>query len=196
MCFPCRKPGNGSWPWDISVFLLFFPPGPIPQEVLQAFQQISEEYSAIHGYQIAVNLDEIMDTGLPKKKLLAIDYDRVEREMKEMTLRFLDGFRKRIPPERYTEEAYIRQLFHALKEFLPGRKGKLEPIYCCLRKWAHSAEPGPPGEPVPATIPPGMRAPSVMVTFRICSGSLREIILVNTEKSAYPAWPSPFARGG
>lgn len=95
-----------------------------PREVLQAFQQISEEYSAIHGYQIAVNLDEIMDTGLPKKDLLAIDYGRVAREMKEMTLRFLDGFGKRVPVERYTEEAYIRQLFHALKEFYLTGKGK------------------------------------------------------------------------
>ena len=95
-----------------------------PREVLQAFQKISEEYSAIHGYQIAVNLDEIMDTGLPRKSLLDIDYGRVEREMKEMTPRFLDGFGKRVPPDHYTEEAYIRQLFGALKDFYLTGKGK------------------------------------------------------------------------
>ena len=95
-----------------------------PREVLQAFQKISEEYSAIHGYQIAVNLDEIMDTGLLKKNLLDIDYSRVKREMTAMALQFLDGFGKRVPPDRYTEEAYIRQLFHTLKEFYLTGKGK------------------------------------------------------------------------
>lgn len=95
-----------------------------PREVLQAFQKISEEYSAIHGYQIAVNLDEIMDTGLPKKNLLDIDYSRVKWEMTVMALQFLDGFGKRVSPDRYTEEAYIRQLFHALKEFYLTGKGK------------------------------------------------------------------------
>lgn len=95
-----------------------------PQEILQAFQQISEEYSAIHGYQIAVNLDEIMDTGLPQKDLLEINYGRVEREMEELTLQFLEGFGKRVPPERYTKEAYIRQLFHSLKDFYLTGKGK------------------------------------------------------------------------
>jgi uncharacterized protein len=83
-----------------------------PREVLQAFQQISEEYSAIHGYQIAVNLDEIMDTGLPKKNLLDYRLRTGKREMTAMALRFLDGFGKRVPPDRYTEEAYIRQFFH------------------------------------------------------------------------------------
>lgn len=95
-----------------------------PREVLQAFQKISEEYSAIHGYQIAVNLDEIMDTGLPKKNLLDIDYSRVKREMTAMALQFLDGFGKRVPPDRYTEEAYIRQLFGSLKDFYLTGKGK------------------------------------------------------------------------
>jgi uncharacterized protein len=95
-----------------------------PREVLQAFQKISEEYSAIHGYQIAVNLDEIMDTGLPKKNLLEIDYSRVKREMTAMALQFLDGFGKRVPPDHYTEEAYIRQLFGALKDFYLTGKGK------------------------------------------------------------------------
>lgn len=95
-----------------------------PREVLQAFQKISEVYSAIHGYQIAVNLDEIMDTGLPKKNLLDIDYSRVKWEMTVMALQFLDGFGKRVSPDRYTEEAYIRQLFHALKEFYLTGKGK------------------------------------------------------------------------
>lgn len=95
-----------------------------PREVLQAFQKISEEYSAIHGYQIAVNLDEIMDTGLPKKNLLDIDYSRVKREMTAMALQFLDGFGKRVPPDHYTEEAYIRQLFGALKDFYLTGKGK------------------------------------------------------------------------
>lgn len=65
-----------------------------------------------------------MDTGLPKKDLLAIDYGRVTREMKEMTLRFLDGFGKRVPPDRYTEEAYTRQLFGSLKDFYLTGKGK------------------------------------------------------------------------
>lgn len=95
-----------------------------PREILQAFQQISEEYRAIHGYQVAVNLDEIMDTGLPQKDLLEIDCGRVEREMEDMTLRFLEGFGKRVQPERYTEEAYIRQLFHCLKDFYLTGKGK------------------------------------------------------------------------
>lgn len=36
----------------------------------------------------------------------------------------LDGFGKRVPPERYTEEAYIRQLFGSLKDFYLTGKGK------------------------------------------------------------------------
>ena len=65
-----------------------------------------------------------MDTGLPKKNLLDIDYSRVKREMTAMALQFLDGFGKRVPPDRYTEEAYIRQLFGSLKDFYLTGKGK------------------------------------------------------------------------
>lgn len=52
-----------------------------PKELLDAMQRLSNKYYGIHGYHLGVNLDEIFDTGIADKDLLALDYDRVREEM-------------------------------------------------------------------------------------------------------------------
>lgn len=97
-----------------------------PKEILDAFQEISNEYNEIHGYQVAIDLDEIMDTGLPDRTLLEIDYKRVEQEIREMTLCFLEHLDKTVLPQEYTKFGYISQLFGALKHFYLDCDGKWE----------------------------------------------------------------------
>ncbi len=55
-----------------------------PKELLEAMQILSNRYYGVHGYHIGVNLDEIFDTGIANKDLLALNYDRVHDEMAEI----------------------------------------------------------------------------------------------------------------
>jgi hypothetical protein len=120
-----------------------------PREVLQAFQQISEEYSAIHGYQVAVNLDEIMDTGLPKKDLL--DYRlRTGSAGDEGNGPPVPGrLWETGPPRKVHRRSLHPSVFPCFEGILPDRKRKVGSVYCCLREWSHCAESGSPGQSVP-----------------------------------------------
>lgn len=52
-----------------------------PLEMIDAYAELDREYYEMHGYNINLNFDEIMDTGLADKSLLAIDLKRVSRDM-------------------------------------------------------------------------------------------------------------------
>lgn len=91
--------GNGSGPGTLSSFCRPFRQS-LSGKCSRLFNLFPKNMQRIHGYQIAVNLDEIMDTGLPKKNLLDIDYS-CEVGDEGHGLQFLDGFGKRGPPDRY-----------------------------------------------------------------------------------------------
>lgn len=62
-----------------------------PKQILEFFQEISNEYYGIHGYHVKVNLDELIPAESMDKGLLDIDFDRVEKEMNEI-VSVLDGY--------------------------------------------------------------------------------------------------------
>lgn len=52
-----------------------------PLEMIDAFAELDREYYALHGYNLNCNFDEIMDTGLADRSLLAVDLERVNHDM-------------------------------------------------------------------------------------------------------------------
>lgn len=94
-----------------------------PKELLEAFQDISDEYYEIHGYSVRVNLDPIFDTGLANKWLLDIDYDRASREMRDMAVNYLEGFMHKKDQREYTKLVYLDGLFQQLRYFYLQENG-------------------------------------------------------------------------
>lgn len=102
-----------------------------PREVLEAMQGISNEYYSLHGYQIMVNLDTIFDTGLPDKSLLDVDYDRVEKEMTDMAVLYLESKLSGKQNRReYTKLSFMESLFYSLKNFYLDREGVWKGVTC------------------------------------------------------------------
>lgn len=89
-----------------------------PLEILEAFQNISDEYEAVHGYKLRVNLDEIFDTGIASKWLLDVDYERVSREMHYLAKLYLSALISgKSDPKDYTKLAYMAGFFQQLRNF-------------------------------------------------------------------------------
>lgn len=88
-----------------------------PIEILEAFQEISDEYEDIHHKEIRINLDEIFDTGIASKCLLAVDYNRISHDMRRLTALYLDvangGEYRRSDRTKVAYMAgFIRKLWH------------------------------------------------------------------------------------
>lgn len=95
-----------------------------PLELLTAFQDISDEYEKKHGYKVRINLDAIFDTGITEKSLLDVDYDRVAREMHEMTALYLKASLSGVQEARdYTKLVYIERFFQQLRDFYITKNG-------------------------------------------------------------------------
>lgn len=89
-----------------------------PKEVLEAFQEISDQYYKLHKYGVYLNCDEIFDTGLPDKSLLDVDYARARQEMAEMTKSYIQSFiNKDQKKEDYTKNAFIQSMHNTLKGY-------------------------------------------------------------------------------
>lgn len=103
-----------------------------PKEILEAFQEISEEYCQIHGYHVGVNIDEIMDTGIANKWLLDVDYDRIYQEMDEMSRDFMEHIGKPVSQDLYSKHQLIGCLVDSIKHFYLDNKGKWDryTVYC------------------------------------------------------------------
>lgn len=98
-----------------------------PLELLEAFQKLSDEYTAVQGAPLGVNLDEIMDTGLADRRLLAIDYNRIEKEMRLLAGLYLDNIVSgRENPGDYTKMAYLEKLFQTASNFYLKHDGRLQ----------------------------------------------------------------------
>lgn len=95
-----------------------------PLELLEAFQNISDEYEAIHGYKVRINLDEIFDTGLTNKELLQVDYDRVSNEIYQLAKEYVSSrISGNMNSSDYTKHAYMENFFQQLKHFYINCKG-------------------------------------------------------------------------
>lgn len=99
-----------------------------PKEIMEAFQEIGDQYYKLHQYSIRVNIDEIFDTGLDDKDLLAMDYERVKREMKEMT----DAYIRHLEEGKTVDlrDMYIGNLFYQIKEYCDDG-GRYDRVTCC-----------------------------------------------------------------
>lgn len=95
-----------------------------PLEILEAFQNISDAYEAIHGYKVRVNLDEIFDTGIRNRWLLDVDYSRVSHDMHRLAMLYL-SFRisGKSNPADYTKIAYMDGFFQQLRNFYAAGNG-------------------------------------------------------------------------
>lgn len=103
-----------------------------PREILESFQEVSDEYYKVHGYQVSINIDEIFDTGGLPEDLLEVDYIRVEKEMTELAKFYLA---KKLSSAKtalgdYTKIAYIDRLFGMLKSFYVTGEGKYTRNFC------------------------------------------------------------------
>lgn len=109
-----------------------------PKEILEAFQELDDEYREIHnGKHIGINIDDIFNTGDVPEELLDIDYDRVSREIEEMTYHWLkiasdnNGFNE---SDQYMKDYYINDLFQYAYTFYsdkPGcNNGKWDKYWC------------------------------------------------------------------
>lgn len=95
-----------------------------PKEMLKAFQEISNEYYGIHGYQIRINLDEIFDTGISNKHILDVDYNRIENEITEMIDVYIKELSGKNDQNNYTKFIYIDGLIKMLKNFYSNNNGE------------------------------------------------------------------------
>lgn len=96
-----------------------------PLEMLEAFQDISDAYESIHGYKLRVNLDEIFDTGIACKSLLAVDYERVSQEMYDMAKLYLNSLLSgENDSADYTKLTYMHGFFESLRHFYVANKGE------------------------------------------------------------------------
>lgn len=103
-----------------------------PKEVLEAMQEISDEYMKLHNYPIRINMDEIFDTGLPDPSMLDVDYKRVEREIADMTQLYISSIvNKKQEKKDYTKLSYISGLYYALKHFYGDKNGVYDRSTCC-----------------------------------------------------------------
>lgn len=99
-----------------------------PKEIMESFQEISDEYFKLHGYGIRLNVDEIFDTGLDDKDLLNMDYERVRHEMEEMTNLCISHLKS--GGTRNLSDIYINMFFERIKEYC-NNDGKYERVMCC-----------------------------------------------------------------
>lgn len=94
-----------------------------PKELLEDFQSISDEYYKIHQYGIRINLDEIMDTGIGRKDLVNLDYEKVYNQMAEMAddyIQFMDKKKQM----SYCARQYIESFIGIIKSFYLNNDGK------------------------------------------------------------------------
>lgn len=99
-----------------------------PKEILQAFQEIGNQYYKLHKYSIRVNIDEIFDTGLDDRELLDMDYERVIREMKDITLTYIHHIEE--GKIINLSDIYISGLFYRIKGYC-DREGVYDCVTCC-----------------------------------------------------------------
>lgn len=103
-----------------------------PEEVLEAMQGISDQYMKLHGYPIRINIDEIFDTGLPDPSMLDVDYDRVRREMADLTKLYISSIvNNDQKKEDYTKIEYISHMYYVLKNFYGDHNGTYNRSICC-----------------------------------------------------------------
>lgn len=101
---------------DVSAVLSAFTS---PKQLLNDFQELSDEYYKIHNYMIAFNIDELFDTGISDRALFNIDYDKISDEMLQLCKEYIEhqknGDILKIP------DFYIKQLMDSVQMYCKYR---------------------------------------------------------------------------
>ena len=109
-----------------------------PKEICAAFQELDNEYKAIHGHHIYMNVDDIFDTGGLNKDLLDIDYDRIVSETEDMVREYIrDRVNGSIPDDHYARNVYIDTMYRFLVGFYSNGWYKQKLYACnCKNGWS------------------------------------------------------------
>lgn len=104
-----------------------------PLEMLDAFQDICDDYETIHRHRIEVNVDEVFDTGLCDKSILGVDYARVIHDMRLLTKIYLSALLSgKSELNDYTKLLYMDGIFRKIKKFYLIKNGEWDKAtaYC------------------------------------------------------------------
>ncbi|MDO4920917.1 MAG: SPASM domain-containing protein [Phascolarctobacterium sp.] len=104
-----------------------------PLELLETFQHLSDEYQALQGHPLAVNLDAIMDTGLTNRWLLHIDYERVSCEMRQLASAYVTNIaEEQARVGNSIKMAYMESILRQASQFYLKQRGQVrrQTAYC------------------------------------------------------------------
>ena len=109
-----------------------------PKEIMAGFKAFDEEYQKVWGHHVGTNIDDIFDTGGVPDEMTDMDYDRVSREIAEMTEHYL-MFKATGKPlwesDNYFEDKYMDDLFYNAYYFYSDHdgcnNGKWDGSWCC-----------------------------------------------------------------
>lgn len=85
-----------------------------PMEILEDIQEIDNLYREKTGKHLSANIDEIFDTDLNDRTLLDVDYNRVQKEITELTELTLKKMTNRLElnsPEEFESKYFIKTTF-------------------------------------------------------------------------------------
>ena len=102
-----------------------------PKSIVDEFQNIDDEYLAIHGNHIGWNFDLVFDTGINNREILDIDYDRVAQDMLGMSNYFLDVIHNRADKFRFIEFQLISSLINRVRNHYSKTDDRIKSTCCC-----------------------------------------------------------------
>lgn len=90
-----------------------------PIELMDAQHRIAQHYQSLHGQDLLLNIDLVFDTGITDKTLIEnIDYTRVEKEMHDLTIGYIDAVQNKKP----YPYPLMNQYFNYIKSFYAHHK--------------------------------------------------------------------------
>ena len=84
-----------------------------PRDFIEACIPFSEEYSAIHGNDIYLNIDQLFDMGIHDRSLFNFDCDKIADQMRVMTENYL-GIKKDPTLNSHLYDLYISSLIETI----------------------------------------------------------------------------------
>lgn len=103
-----------------------------PKQICEDFQELDNEYFKIHNTHLRLNVDDIFNTGCLPEDLLDINYDKIVKEIYELTGIFIEDKIKDVyPNEHYAINNYIGKLYDSVKRFYVKGDGEWNSMWCC-----------------------------------------------------------------
>ena len=108
-----------------------------PLDILQGFTRINKEYKKIHNYNININIDVIMDTGLNDKNLLNCNYEEIKKQMNNMFNEYYSivSSKKNITENNVLIYSYINTLIKTINYFYKNQEEFKELICACKNRY-------------------------------------------------------------